>query len=186
MLSNLHGKTAKDVISEADVIIAERREKERQQALLEIQELETKRANADAARKELAKFEILKSRFYKQSRGFETDQSTIQLSVKNGTEHAISRSHITGTLATPGRSIPWLKEDFNYLIRGGLEPGESADWNLSPSMFGGWSQVEAKPDMVLTVEVIRLDGADEEPIYDASFSDTDEERLGALKAEFGQ
>ena len=27
---------------------------------------------------------------------------------------------------SPGRSVPWLKEDFNYTIPGGLEPGEGS------------------------------------------------------------
>lgn len=183
-LKKLHGKTAEEVIGEADRILAERREKERQQALQEIKELDEKKQNAEAAKAELAKFEVLKSRFYKRARSFGTAQPLIELQVRNGTEHAISRAYFIGTLATPGRAVPWLKEDFNYPISGGVEPGETAEWSLAPNMFSKWGTVEQRDDMVLTVEVLKLDGPDGETLYDANFSEEDEKRLQALKEKY--
>ena len=64
--------------------------------------------------------------------------------------------------------------------------GQLIAFQGEPGAYSHLACIEAKPDMILTVEAVRLDGASEEPIYDASFSDTDEERLDALKAEFGQ
>jgi uncharacterized protein DUF6694 len=43
-LKPLHGKTAEDIIAEADHVLAERREKERAQALIEIKDLEAAKA----------------------------------------------------------------------------------------------------------------------------------------------
>ncbi len=86
-----------------------------------------------------------------------------------------------GTLASPGRSVPWLKEDFNYSIPGGLEPGELADWTLVPNSFGAWGTVKAPKDAILTVEVVRLDGPNGKTLFDSKFDESKVERLTALK-----
>ena len=183
-LKKLHGKTAEEVIADAERIVAERREKEREQALQEIKELEEKKQKAEAAKAYLGKFEVLKSRFYKRTRSFGTAEPIIELRVRNGTEHAISRAYFSGTLATPGRAVPWLREDFNYQVPGGVEPGETADWSLAPNMFSEWGSVEQRDDMVLTVEVMKLDGPDGETLYDSNFSEEDDKRLQALKEKY--
>ncbi len=89
MLEGLDGKSGAQVIERADGI-CEREAKERTQALAEIQELEAQEAAAEVARKELAKFEVSRSRFYKQAQSFGMTQPTLELSVKNGTGHPIS------------------------------------------------------------------------------------------------
>lgn len=81
--------------------------------------------------------------------------------------------------------MPWLKDTFNYSIPGGLEPGEEAKWSLAPNMFSDWGRVEMRADMVLTVRVLRLDGADEEVLFDGQVDEYDEERLKALIEEYG-
>lgn len=109
----------------------------------------------------------------------------IELVVKNGTPKPVARAHIKGTIAIPGRSVPWLVEEFNYSIPGGLEPGESTSWTLAPNMFGEWSEVDVPSDAVFTVEVIKLDGADSRTLYDASgLSESKKERLEKLKAKY--
>jgi hypothetical protein len=48
-------------------------------------------------------------------------------------------------------------------------------------MFGEWSKApEDKNDMVLTVTVRRIDGADEEAIFNSEFSEWDKDRLQEL------
>jgi len=180
---SLDGKTAEQIIAEADRITAERLAREREQALAEVQELQREKAEAEATRVKLAAFEIAKSRFYKKKGTFR-EEPVIELVVKNGTEHAVSRAYFKGTLSTPGRSVPWLVEDFNYQIAGGVEPGETAQWNLAPNMFSEWGKVQDRPDMVFTVEVTRLDGADGEALFDSTWSDRKEERLQSLNAKF--
>jgi hypothetical protein len=53
------------------------------------------------------------------------DQPMISMRVTNNTDKALSRIYYHGTVITPGRTIPWIDDDFNNEIRGGLEPGES-------------------------------------------------------------
>ena len=181
----LDGKTGAEILEQAHEIRAERERKEREQALQEIQELRAKASAAEAAAAELKAFQILRSRFYKRPQRYGRPEPIIELTVLNGTQFPVSRAYFRGTIASPGRSIPWLREEFNYSISGGLEPGEQAKWLLAPNTFSDWGKVEAPPDAVFTVEVLKLDGPDNEPVLDAEgLSDYEAERLGKLEAEF--
>jgi len=183
----LNGKTADEIISEGNRIIAERKKKEREQAISEIAEtkskiaeLEQKRSDAEKAKEDLKKFNVVRSRFYFQKSSF-MEEAVIELTVKNETKHPVSRAYFQGVLSSPGRSVPWVQDSFNYKISGGLEPGEQVTWKLSPNMFGEWSKApKDRNDMVLTVSVSRIDGADEKAIYDSEFSEWDKGRLEEL------
>lgn len=184
--ASLNGKTGEQIIAEAAKITADRKAKEREQAITEIKELQNKKAAAQAAKVELAKFEVSRSRLYMQHREFLGEQPIIELTVRNGTGYAVSRAYFVGTLASPGRSVPWIKDSFNYQISGGLEPGEEAKWSLAPNMFSDWGKVKAPTDAVFTVEIEQLDGANGTTLYSASdFTNHDAERLTKLLAEFG-
>lgn len=197
MRESIDGMTAREVIAEAEEVQreveeerarreAKRKERERQQALQEIEELKEAREQARQARAQLDEFVVDRSRFYKESRRYGGDRPRIDLAVTNGTDYAISRAYFEGTLSTPGRSVPWLEETFNYSISGGLEPGESAEWNLSPNQFSEWGRVDERDDMVFTVVTTRLDGPDGEPLFEDNFSESDERRLQKLKEQFEQ
>ena len=186
MLASLGGKSAKDVSAEADRVRAERAERERQQGLSEIQDLERKKAESDSAAEQLKKFEVLKSRFYKRTEEYSyRAKPIIEVSIKNGTGQAVSRAYFKGTIASPGRSVPWLVETFNYEISGGVEPGEAQSWSLAPNQFGEWGDVDPPKDAMFTVEVVRLDGADKEALFGSGqFSERDAARLESLKKQY--
>lgn len=182
----LNGKTGEQILAEAERVLAERREREVRQALEEIEELESKLAKSENARQHLKSFQILRSRFYTRNLEYVGRQQIIELTVKNGTEYAVSCAYFEGTLASPDRSVPWHKDNFSYNIPGGLEPGEEATWKLAPNMFSDWAKVNAPKDAVFTVTVEQLDGPDGEPVYSTrEFSDYDQKRLDMLKKEFG-
>ena len=186
MRQSLDGKTGAQVIDEAERINSERKKQERKQALSEIQELELKRTNSDIAQDKLKKFKVERSRFYFREQEYSGKEPIIELTVLNGTDQAISRAYFEGTLISPNRSIPWIKDTFNYSISGGLEPGERASWTLAPNMYSDWGKVDAPSDAVFTVIVEQLDGANDEPIFSIrDFSEEDEERLNELKKKYG-
>ncbi|MBU0565105.1 MAG: hypothetical protein KJ890_16580 [Gammaproteobacteria bacterium] len=186
MLSELDGKTAGEVIVKAASIKAERAAREKEQALREIAELEALTAKAEEAKAQLAKFEVSRSRFYLRDREYSyRKEPIVELAVRNGTEHPISRAYFKGTISSPGRSIPWLIKDFNYTISGGLEPGEAQEWELAPNMFSDWGKVDAPEDALFTVEVVRLDGPDSKALFDArGLSDSQAARLQKLKVQY--
>ncbi len=182
---SLAGKNASEIISAGQAILTERRTKEQQQAQTEIAELRQKKERAEKAKSGLAKFEITRSRFYRQESSFGRGEPIIELALINNTGVAVSRAYFTGTLASPGRAVPWLKDTFNYQIPGGMEPGESKELRLAPNMFGDWGRVEAPADAVLTVEVTRIDGPDGKAVFDSdAFTENDAERLSALEGKF--
>lgn len=186
MMAQLDGKTADQVMEQAAQVRARRAEREREQALAEIQELLVKQAAAEEASQQLALFKVNRSRFYKRPQDYGRPEAVIELDVTNGTSAAISRAYFRGTIASPGRQVPWLSDTFNYSISGGLEPGEAASWTLAPNMFSGWGSVDAPEDALFTVEVYRLDGAGGKALYDASgLSDYDKTRLAKLQEQFG-
>lgn len=196
-MTTMDGKTAAEIIAEAERVkerVAreearreqERKERQRQQALAEIEELQERQTAADLARQDLEKFEIRRSRFQMIPQRYGGPVPAIDLEVYNGADHPVSRAYFEGTLATPGRSIPWLEESFNYEIRGGLEPGESAEWSLRPNQFSEWGRVEDRDDMVFTVVPVRLDGPDGEPLFKIDFTERDARRLATLREEYGQ
>jgi hypothetical protein len=161
----IKGKTGAEIIAAAEQIEKERYERERQRALRENRALQEKKANL----KKLAKFKVNRSQFYMQKMDFGTDQPIIELDVVNNTAYPVSRAYFRGTLASPGRAVPWHRDEFIFKIPGGLEPGEDAHWKLALNMFGDWGKIDAPEDAFFTVEVIRLDGADDKPIYPADF-----------------
>ncbi|WP_084330478.1 DUF6694 family lipoprotein [Castellaniella defragrans] len=187
MKSEISGKTGPEVIAYADEVRLKREAQAKTQALEEIDELQAKRRTAEEAKKDLANFIVLRSRFYKEPKRYSSDQPIIEMTVRNDTSHPISRAYFRGILASPDRAVPWLQETFNYKISGGLEPGEEATWSLAPNQFGEWGKVKSPADAVLTVTVTRLDGADEKALFSTdSFSERDEERLDQLLKRYGK
>ena len=196
-MAKMDGKTAAEVNAMADLIrvdIAERERKEaaeaearkRTQALQEIEELRAKMADSESAKAMLEAFEVTKSRFYKEEMNFVGERPVIELSVKNGLSVPVARAYFEGMLATPGRSVPWYQDTFNYKIPGGLESGEGASWELDPGVYSGWASAKTPEDAVFTVRVTRLDGPDGQPIATSQgFGEKDAERLKALLAEYG-
>lgn len=181
----VNGKTADQIMAEANKIKIEREMRQEKQALQEIIELEEIRKTSLEARAELDKFEVMRSRFYKRAGTF-GDDPIIELTVHNGTSYPVSRVYFEGVIASPGRSVPWLKKDFNYKIRGGLEPGEEDSWKLSPNSFSEWGTVDVPSDAIFTVTVERLDGPGGEPLFSTEiFDESDEKRLQELKEKYG-
>lgn len=182
-MARFDGLTGRDVIRIGDSIQAARRAERRRQAEAEIRELEAKRDSAESARDRLSAFIVERSRLLIEE-GFLGEEIVVELTVSNGLDQAVSRAYFHGTYQSPGRSVPWLQEDFNYSIPGGLEPGETAQWRLKPNRYSEWGQAtEAPADAVLTVEPYRLDGADSEPLFGGvRWTEADEERLEALQS----
>lgn len=186
MRDALNGKTAEQVLAQAKQIQAERKTREKEQALAEIRELVAKRDKAEQAKQQLDKFQVVRSRFYMRERQYLGKQPIIELTVKNGTDQAISRAYFSGTIASPDRSVPWHEDQFNYSISGGLEPGEEATWTLAPNSYSDWGKVDAPADAVFTVLVEKLDGPDGEVLYSTrDFSERDRNRLAELKKQYG-
>lgn len=185
MKTALAGKTGDEVISYAETIKLERQEREKEQALQEITELENRKKTSAESVEQLKAFKVTSSRFYFQKEKYGSDQPIIALSVENATPKAVSRAHFKGVIASPDRSVPWFSDSFNYEIAGGLEPGEKADWALAPNRFSDWGKLKLPADAVFTVTVVGVDDANGKPIFgNAEFTKRDAVRLDGLKKKY--
>lgn len=146
----------------------------------EIDKLEQKKTESEKARENLKLFQVVQARARLEKRG-SRKQWVRELVVKNGTDQAVSRAYFRGTLQSAGRQTPWLTDTFNQKVKGGLEPGEQAEWKIAVGRTDRWKEVEESPDLSYTVEVVRLDGPNGKPIMKADFSEDDQKRLDMLK-----
>ena len=89
----------------------------------------------------IEKILITKPRFWFNAQKYGPDQAVISFTLENKTTIAIKGISMEGTLQTPGRSVPWLKDSFSHDIKGGVEPGERREFDLTPNMFGEWGKV---------------------------------------------
>ncbi|MEQ9867444.1 DUF6694 family lipoprotein [Pectobacterium aroidearum] len=185
MKQSLNGKTGEQIISYAATLKLEREAKEKEQAVQEIKELEEKKSSSITSLESMKSFKVVRSRFRMEKQKYGSDQPIVSLSIENNTGKAISRAYFKGVIASPDREVPWFSDAFNYQISGGLEPGEKADWELAPNKFSSWGKVSAPADAIFTVSVIRLDGADGNPILgDVNFTEKDQKRLDELKNKY--
>jgi len=149
----------------------------------ELNTLKVRLDEIEQAREQLAQFEVVEAKYYKQARRWGRATPVIDLKVRNGTPAPVSRAYFHGVVKSPERSIPWIEEDFNYKIAGGLEPGEEARWKLSPNMFSEWGTVDVPKEAEFTVTVVGLDGANEEELFSVRDADEVASKIESLNSE---
>ena len=177
----LDGKTADEIMLEADRRVLARLERQsaalldtiaaNEAELAEALEQQAQEAALDAAeeariaeaREIVAQIEIDHARYYWDEDRWQ-QRALIALRITNGTPHAIRAVYVDGILETPGRSVPWVEASFNYEFPGGLEPGEQQSLNLRPNQFGDWGnrELQDRDDLVLTLTATDFRGANNE------------------------
>lgn len=161
----LKGKTADEIIKIADGRIAERRQRQLEAVNTEISALQSEISGDDTtisnAKSLIEKIAISGSRFYINDAGY-ISEPAISFQIQNNGAIAIKRIFARGILETPGRSVPWVDDEFNYEIPGGIEPGEKKTLRLAPNQFSGWgnSEITKRKDLVLTVSVVDFEKPD--------------------------
>jgi hypothetical protein len=184
LCDGLNGSTAHEIALNGDSLAPRvTRAFDKRFARAYIEKLTAAKAAAGLVRDSLAAFRV-ESAGLVQATGFMGLESTIVLTVVNGTTHSISRAFFSATAISEGREIPWLQETFNHSIPGGLAPGEKANWRLTPNMFSGnWNKVRVPKDAHFIVEPIKLNGVGDEPLWGgATFTVGDQKRLDSLTA----
>jgi hypothetical protein len=92
----------------------------------------------------------------------------------------IGHAYFKGTVVAAGQEAPILTDTFNYKIKGGLAPGEQAEWKITPK-GNAWKALNENAEMTYNVEVVRLDGTDGKPLVKDEFKEEDQRRLDKLK-----
>lgn len=183
----IDGKSGPQVLTLAGEKQLERFRRQMEAATEEIERLraETSVANAQRVSEEeaLNGFEISGARYYWREGGFRSEP-VIDFKIENGSDHAIKRIFVRGVLETPGRSVPWVDDEFNYAFRGGLEPDEAQSLKLAPNSFGEWGSRELKDrnDLVLTLSLVNVEDANDKRLVTVDENDIKrkEKRIAAL------
>ena len=182
----MHGLTGDEIIERADEMLRQRRAREREQALRTLNRLEAKQDSAQRAQEHLAQISIDNARYYISTSPYGALEPVIELTVTNGSEHAVAELMLHGVLKSPNRQVAWVDETFYYVISGGLAPGESATWSLAPNRFGPWGNDQIPRNAVLTLTLLGVNNSEGEPLWDApALTDNEAERLEELRAEYG-
>jgi hypothetical protein len=130
----------------------------------------------------LGAVEVSSPRYYWRRSGY-IEQPVIEFTVRNGGKLPISRIYFSGVLTSPNRSIPWARQEFVQVFKGGLEPREKQQLTLQPR-YGEWSDPQLKylPDAELKVVVTNFEDASGEraTAVDAGSLDAKRKVLAAL------
>jgi hypothetical protein len=148
-----------------------------------IQALQDLQAKSTASIRTLNAIQVYDSKYHWKSNGFSLEP-LISFSISNYTAIPIRRIFLDAVLSSPGRTVPWVKESFNYEFPGGLEPGEVQYLNLDPGYSGNWRHQDLKTvkDALLTLTVRDAEDADGQRIR-VEFSEDDQKRLNVLLAD---
>ena len=125
----------------------------------EIAELEKRLGNSEGA---LGSVEVRSASYEWRRTGAgrsNFEQPFIEFTVRNGGATPISRIYFTTTLVSPGRSIPWARQEFVQTFNGGLEPREKQQLTLQ--VGGVWNDQQLKylPNAELKVVVTKFEDA---------------------------
>jgi hypothetical protein len=139
----------------------------------EISETEGARQNSD---NDVGTIEIGSPSYYWRTSGF-LEQPIVEFSVRNGSKIPVSRIYLSAVLTSPGRSIPWAKQDFVQNFRGGLEPREKQQLTFQPRT-GDWSNKQLKylPNAELKVFVTNFEDANGQRMAPAGSDDLEIKR----------
>ena len=165
----LKGMTAEGIIAEA---MRERLE----EVQVAVTELEQAKIGSDAARAELDRFKLEKSRVYKRNRGF-LEWPVIEFKAENNTDDVVWLIHFRAALLRPGFDEPWLVETFDQLVLNGLAPGERDLWRIEPEQQEWVNLIDPHPDFRFTLEIMRLEGLGGTEIAGTEWGDIEEIRL---------
>jgi len=160
----------------AEGIIAEAMRKRLEEVQSAVAELEQARIGSEAARTELDRFKLEKSRVYKRNRGF-LEWPVIEFKAENNTDDVIWLIHFRAALMRPGDDEPWLVETFDHLVLNGLAPEESDLWRIEPEQQEWVNLIDPHPDFRFMLEIMRLEGLGGNVIAGTEWGDIEETRL---------
>jgi len=144
----LAGRTAEGIVAEATF----QRVREVRSA---VTWMEGWRDATEPARRELSRFTFGEAVVFKRHRGY-LEWPLIEVRVHNGTDHTISLIRFRASLLSPEGDAPLLVEEFDQLALGGLQPQANDLWRIEPEQRGWIQLVDPHPDLVFTLETMRL------------------------------
>lgn len=116
-------KSYDDIIYDAKKIVKRR-----------IDDLNNERASSASARKSLEDVVVQRTTMTTDTSGL-LPRRILYMMVKNNTGRTLSTIAFNIKTFAPGREVPYLNDDFKYEIPGGIQAGETLEWQLEPNTF---------------------------------------------------
>ena len=173
MYRPLAGRTAEGIVAEARF----RRIREVRSAVIY---LESGRDATEAARRELAEFQFGAARVFKRHRQY-LEWPVIEMRVFNGTDRTVHLVHFRAALLGPDEEDPWLVEEFDHVVLGGVEPGGSDVWRIEPEQRDWIRLIDPHPDLMFRIEPMRLDALGGAVLASTDWGEIEAHRLAIYK-----
>ncbi len=170
----LAGRTAEGIVAEARF----RRIREVRSAVIY---LESGRDATEAARRELARFQFGAARVFKRHRQF-LDWPVIEMRAFNGTDHTVHLVHFRAALLSPEDEDPWLVEEFDHVVLGGLEAGAGDVWRIEPRQRDWIRLIDPHPDLMFRLEPMRLEALGGNVLASSDWGEIEAHRLGIYRS----
>ena len=188
----INGYTADQVIkiknayqSEDDKKNLKEKTKESLNDQREIMQLIEKRLEAEQSFNEMAGLVLESSRLQKIENSDGTIDNVVEINVRNETPYAISGVIFDSKITSPGRTIPWVEQEFEHKIPGGIEPGESAIWRVLITNFNEWTKIQFPQDANFSIVVAEIKGIGGKTILPSKFfTEEEKERLMLLQNKY--
>jgi hypothetical protein len=116
-------KSYDDIIADARKIIKR-----------EITNLNNEKSASESSRKSLDDIVVERTTITTDSSGF-LPKRILYMMVKNNSGRTLSTIAFNIKTFAPGREVPYLDDDFKYEIPGGIQAGETLEWQLEPNTF---------------------------------------------------
>lgn len=119
----------------------------------QIKTLESERAASASARKSLEAIDVQRTTITTDSSGF-LPKRILYMMVKNNTGSTLSTVGFNIKTFAPGREVPYLNDDFKYEIPGGIQAGETLEWQLEPNTFSNDEWNRDVPNGIIQIKAI--------------------------------
>lgn len=183
----LDGLDAAQVIARAKERRSGQEAQQREQALAEIAALEARLAGVlEGQAGRVEGVQIRETRFSKEpSAKPDTLEPFLWLTLQNDSNLTIAKVTAVGTLSSPGRDQPWLEQEFDFDLFGGVPPGGRRETILRPGAYSKWGQVQVADDAQLQLRIVAVHTAEgRRYLPPSAFTEADARRLRELKARY--
>jgi hypothetical protein len=105
----------------------------------------------------------------------------LYMMVKNNTGRTLSTIAFNIKTFAPGREVPYLNDDFKYEIPGGIQAGETLEWQLEPNTFLNDEWNRDVPNGIIQIKAIACVDPSGATIFQDTWSAEKDKLMQTLK-----
>jgi hypothetical protein len=162
-------KSYDDIIYDARQIVKRR-----------ITDLNKERESSSSARKSLEAIVVQRTTITTDNSGM-LPRRILYMMVKNNTATTLSTIAFNIKTFAPGRDVPYLNDDFKYEIPGGIQAGETLEWQLEPNTFMNDEWNRDVPNGIIQIKAIACIDANDKPLYQDTWTAEKDKLMQSLK-----